>query len=134
MIEALLDQGNDQTYYHPYTKGVNPRLVQPDYQRYIAGHPRFFNREQKSMALARQDFTCPICGGAIDMHHSECHHMCMWSEGGSSSIDNLVVLHTGNCHRKADAMGLLHGSLIVGGTIYDAEPSQFRSGHKPPKI
>ena len=134
MNEALLDQGNDLTYYHPYTKGVNQRLVQPDYQRYIAGHPRFFNREQKAQALARQDFTCPICGGGIDMHHSECHHMTRFDLGGSSSLDNLIVVHSGNCHRMADAQGLANNSLIVGGTIYDAEPSQFRAGHHAPKI
>lgn len=133
MSEALLDQGNDQTYYRPYTKDVNHRLVQPDYQRYIAGEARFFNTEQKAMALARQDFICPICGGGIDMHHSECHHMVQFNAGGSSSLDNLIVVHKGECHRMADARGLANNDLIIGGTIYDAEPSQFRSGHRPPR-
>lgn len=133
MIEAPVRGDNEPVFFHPYTKDVNPRLVQPTYQRYIGNEPRFFNAEQKAQAIARQDFICPICGGGIDMHHSECHHMVQWSEGGSSSIDNLVVLHTGNCHRRADAMGLLHGDLIVSGTIYDAEPSQFRAGHHAPK-
>lgn len=133
MSEAPLVRGdNEPVFFHPYTKDVNPRLVQPDYQRYIAGEVRFFNQEQKAIALARQDFICPICGGGIDMHHSECHHMCQWSAGGSSSLDNLVVVHRGECHRMADARGLANNDLIIGGTIYDAEPSQFREGHKPP--
>lgn len=120
--------------HRPYTQGVNKRLVEPDYQRYIAGEPRFFPPEFKAIALARQDFICPICGLGIDMHHSECHHMARFDLGGSSSLDNLIVVHSGNCHRMADARGLANGDMIVGGTIYDAEPSQFRSGHKAPKI
>lgn len=134
MSEAPQVRGDNQpSLFHPYTKGVNQRLVQPTYQKYIAGEPRFFPPEYKAIALARQDFICPICGGGIDMHHSECHHMVSFSLGGSSSLDNLVVVHT-KCHPMADARGLANGDLIVGGNIYDAEPSQFRTGHRPPKI
>jgi len=118
--------------HHPYTQGVNPRLVEPTYQKYIAGEPRFFPPEFKAIALARQDFICPICGGGIDMHHSECHHMVSFSLGGSSNLDNLIVVHRGECHRMADARGLANGDMIAYGNIYDAEPSQFRAGHKTP--
>ena len=134
MSEAPLRGDNEPVFFHPYTKDVNQRLVQPTYQKYIAGEPRFFNSEQKAHAIARQDFICPICGGGIDMHHSECHHMARFDLGGSSSLDNLVVVHRGECHRMADAMGLANNDLVVGGTIYDAEPSQFRGGHRAPKI
>ena len=133
MSEAPVRGDNEPVFFHPYTKDVNPRLVQPTYQRYIAGEPRFFNAEQKAHALARQDFICPVCGGGIDMHHSECHHMTRFDLGGSSSLDNLIVVHSGNCHRMADARGLANGDMIAYGNIYDAEPSQFRSGHHAPK-
>ena len=133
MSEAPVRGDNEPVFFHPYTKDVNPRLVQPTYQKYIAGEPRFFNGEQKAHALARQDFICPICGGGIDMHHSECHHMTRFDLGGSSSLDNLIVVHSGNCHRMADARGLANGDMIAYGNIYDAEPSQFRSGHHAPK-
>lgn len=86
------------------------------------------------MALARQDFICPICGQGIDMHHSECHHMISFSaDYGNTSIGNLVVIHRGRCHHIADEMSQ-RGDLVVGGNIYDAEPSQFRAGHHAPKI
>lgn len=133
MSEAPVRGDNEPVFFHPYTKDVNPRLVQPTYQKYIAGEPRSFNNEQKAIGLARQDFICPICGEGIDMHHSECHHMTRWDLGGSTSLDNLCVVHKGDCHRMADAQGLANNSLIVGGTIYDAEPSQFRAGHYAPK-
>jgi len=133
MSEAPLVRGdNEPIFFHPYTKGVNPRLVQPTYQRYIGTEARFFNAEQKAMALERQGYTCPICFQSIDMHDSESHHCVQFQAQGSSSLDNLVVVHRGSCHRMADAMGLANKDLIVGGTIYDAEPSQFRAGHKPP--
>lgn len=131
-MEAPLRGDSEPVMHHPYSTGVNQRLVQPTYQRYVAGEPRFFPPEFKAIALARQDFICPICGGGIDMHHSECHHMVQWSAGGSSSLDNLIVVHRGECHRMADARGLANGDLIAYGNIYDAEPSQFRNGHKPP--
>jgi len=133
MSEAPVRGDNEPVFFHPYTKGVNPRLVQPEYLKYIAGEPRSYNNEQKALGLARQDFICPICGQGIDMHHSECHHMVRWDLGGSTSLDNLVVVHKGECHRMADAMGLANKDLVVGGTIYDAEPSQFRAGHRAPK-
>lgn len=127
MKEALLDQGNDQTYYHPYTKGVNPRLVQPTYQRYIGTEARFFNVEQKAQALERQGYTCPICGLGIDMHHSECHHMASFGNAyGNSSIGNIVVVHAGECHRMADARSLANNDLIIGGNIYNADESMIR--------
>ncbi len=118
---------NDTSFYRPYTQGVDPRLVQPAYQKYIGKEPRFFNAEQKAQALERQGYICPICSRGIDMHYSECHHCVQWQSGGSSAIDNLVVVHKGECHRTADYRAQVHKDLIVGGTIYDAEPSQFRS-------
>lgn len=78
------------------------------------------------MALARQDFICPICGGGIDMHHSECHHMVSFgAQFGSTSIDNLIVVHK-KCHPLADARSLANNDLIVGGNVYNAEPSMIR--------
>lgn len=123
---------NEPVFFHPYTKDVNPRLVQPTYQRYIGTEARFFNAEQKALALERQGYTCPICFLSIDMHDSESHHCVQFQAGGSSSVDNLVAVHRGSCHRMADAMGLANNDLVVGGTIYDAEPSQFRAGHHAP--
>lgn len=134
MSEALSNQSDNQpSLHHPYTKGINQRLVHPTYQRYVANEPRYFPPEYKAIGLARQDFICPICGQGIDMHHSECHHMIGFaSDYGNTSIGNLCVVHRGRCHRIADEMSQ-RGDLVVGGTIYDAEPSQFRAGHKPPK-
>ena len=134
MSEAPLVRGdNEPVFFHPYTKDVNPRLVQPTYQRYIGTEARFFNLEQKTLALERQGYTCPICFQAIGMHDSESHHCVQFQAGGSSSVENLVIVHRGACHRMADARGLANGDMIVGGTIYDAEPSQFRAGHHAPK-
>lgn len=128
MSEAPIVRGdNEPVFFHPYTKGANPRLVQPDYQRYIAGEVRFFNQEQKAIALARQDFICPICGGSIDMHHSECHHMVSFGNAyGNSSIGNIVVVHAGECHRMADARSLANNDLIIGGNIFNADESMIR--------
>lgn len=127
MSEALLDQGNQPLMHRPYTQGVNKRLVQPDYQRYIAGEPRFFPPEFKAIALARQDFICPICGLGIDMHRSECHHMASFgNDYGNSSIGNLIVVHSGECHRMADARSLANNDLTVGGNIYNADESMIR--------
>jgi len=132
-MERQLLPSEEPPMFHPYTKDVNQRLVQPTYQKYIAGEPRFFPPELKAIGLARQDFICPICGGGIDMHHSECHHMISFSyDYGNTSLENLLVVHRGRCHRIADEMSQ-RGDLIVGGTIYDAEPSQFRAGHHAPK-
>jgi len=99
----------------------------PTYQRFEKGHPRFFTSEQKAIALDRQGFTCPVCGKGIGMHDSECHHMAQWRRGGSSSLDNLLVVHRGACHEMADARALANDDMIIGGTIYQAEPSQMRT-------
>ena len=133
-MERQLLPSEEPLMSHPYSKDVNQRLVQPTYQKYIAGEPRYFPPEFKAIGLARQDFICPICGGGIDMHHSECHHIVSFaSHYGNTSLENLLVVHRGRCHRIADEMSQ-RGDMIVGGTIYDAEPSQFRGGHKAPKI
>lgn len=127
MSEAPLVRGNQPLMYRPYTQGVNQRLVEPTYQKYIAGEPRFFSPEYKAIALARQDFICPICGKGIDMHHSECHHMVSFGNAyGNSSIGNIVVVHAGECHRMADARGLANNDLIIGGNIFNADESMIR--------
>lgn len=120
------------SFSNPNTHNINARLLHPLYQRFIGGEPRFFPPELKARGLVRQDFICPICYGGIDMHHSECHHMVSFGPfNGSTSLDNLVVVHAGRCHSIADERAK-KGDLVVGGTIYDAEPSQFRGGHVAP--
>lgn len=133
MSEAPLPQIESQPYfYRPFTQDQNPLYVQPIYQRYVGAEPRFFNHTQKEIALERQGYVCPICGEGIGIYNSECHHLCQWQAEGSSSVDNLAVIHKGACHKEADERAK-RGDMIVGGTIYDAEPSQFRGGHVAPK-
>lgn len=115
---------NEPTIFAP-SPYVNPRLHEPSYQRYERGHARFFSVEQKAIALERQGYVCPICYGSIGME-GQCHHMVRWDLGGSSSLDNMVVVHAGDCHKMADARGLANNDLIIGGTVFDAEPSQKR--------
>ncbi len=132
MSEALIPQSESQPYFHrPFTQDQNPLYVQPIYQRYVGTEPRFFNHTQKEIALERQGYVCPICGEGIGIYNSECHHCVQWQANGASTTDNLVVLHKGSCHHIADERAK-SGDMIVGGTIFDAEPSQFRAGHKAP--
>lgn len=117
---------NEPRFYHPHTPNTNKRLQYPLYMRFERNHPRFFTFEQKVHALERQGYTCPMCGESIDTHGSECHHMVQWQAGGASSLDNLVVVHEGRCHHQADALSVANGDMIIGGTIWQAEPTQVR--------
>jgi RNA-directed DNA polymerase len=54
-----------------------------------------------------QDGKCPVCGQALTLEEGWHVHHCRWRcHGGSSTIDNLVLLHP-NCHRQVHSEGLV---------------------------
>ncbi len=108
---------------------VNPKLHEPFHQRYKSGKPRYFAQEQKVLALERQGYVCPICGQGISLRGSMGHHCVQYQLGGSTSLDNLVVVHGGKCHAEADRRAF-DGDLIVGGTIYDAVSTQLSDEYR----
>ena len=99
--------------------------IQLGHQKYSGDNePRFFDYEQKAQALERQGYICPICGQSVGMKGSQSHHCIPFSQGGRSSMDNLVVVHK-ECHPEADRRSM-KGDLVVGGNIFDATPEQAK--------
>lgn len=66
----------------------------------ISDHTRFFTKKQILEKLNYQNNTCPLCKLVIkETDEYEGDHIISWSSGGSTTIDNLQVLHK-NCHQK----------------------------------
>ena len=63
-------------------------------------HTRFFNKKQILEKLTFQNHICPLCKLIIkETDEYEGDHIISWTSGGSTTIDNLQVLHK-RCHQK----------------------------------
>jgi len=89
---------------------------------------RLYSHEDKRIALERQD---GLCGGGCGedlwnapMNKAEGHHLLPWAMGGSTDIDNLVVMCK-TCHQYHDIQAIC-GVMYGGYEIWDMEESQIR--------
>lgn len=120
------EKSDNPDYVHdPLLDSYPLSPIQLGHQKYSGDNePRFFDYEQKAQALERQGYVCPICGCGVAMKGSQCHHCVQHNQGGRSTMENLVVVHT-QCHPEADRRGV-NGDLVVGGNIYQATPEQAK--------
>jgi len=91
---------------------------------------RYFNTEERILALERQGYTCPVCGEGVSNVGSDAHHMCQAWQGGATHIDNLVVVHRGRCHEYLDARATLYGNIFTLGHLSLAEDTQIEDKAK----
>lgn len=62
--------------------------------------PRLFTKKQISEKLIAQNNICPLCKLIIkETDEYEGDHIVSWCSGGSTTLDNLQVLHK-RCHQK----------------------------------
>ena len=62
-------------------------------------HPRLFTKMQKKAKLKEQGGVCPLCNLKILAHQLlDGDHVWEWSEGGSTDMENLQILHR-HCHQ-----------------------------------
>lgn len=64
---------------------------------------RRFSFEQKIRLYEKQQGACPVCNNPVDIGDVG-HHITPWSEGGPTTIENGVLVHT-NCHQQAILLG-----------------------------
>jgi hypothetical protein len=89
---------------------------------------RLFSHEDKRIALERQEYMCGGgCGTSLwrePMGKGEGHHIVPFSMGGSTQIENLIVL-CHKCHTYHDNQAIC-GNFYGGYQMSDMDESQIR--------
>ena len=60
---------------------------------------RAFTEPQRLALFKRQDGICPDCGKPFDIKKMQAHHVQAWADGGTTELDNGVMLCE-KCHKK----------------------------------
>ncbi len=84
---------------NPYDPSWRNYLEKRSYYKII----RDLKRRKQDQIWKKQKGVCPVCNQSISMEVAwDIHHVKPKSEGGNSSLNNLIMLHL-NCHRQVHA-------------------------------
>ena len=105
----LIKMGATKIWRHPLIKkDANP--YDPAYEIYFEQRLQYLTQNRGNslrMALFKeQKGICPHCGSDIaGAHKGDLHHLTRQVDGGTTTMDNLVLLHP-NCHRQIHSLNL----------------------------
>ncbi|WP_439663656.1 DUF222 domain-containing protein [Lentzea sp. HUAS TT2] len=130
---ALLDNGE----HLPMNKvrklacdaGIIPTLLGSHSQIYDVGRrTRGINTGLRRVLVAR-DKGCAFPGCTRPPKHCEAHHITLWSEGGETNADNLVLL----CRRHHDLVHHSEWEIQMAGGLPTFCPPAFIDPHRRPR-
>jgi hypothetical protein len=62
---------------------------------------RLFGEVERTILFYTQNKQCAVCGGNVEWHHCEVHHVAEHSAGGPTILDNGALVHK-VCHPKGE--------------------------------